>query len=165
MIYRILKVSLLIAVFLLAVYLSLPTPGFPPPLPGSVQSDEPADTESTYRRAYYTDVSRQEVIGYYLQEFKGPLQFKLNYPPEEAYALIRDQTRSSFLEEIILPGKSSLFINGYTPVLPQDALIVGGRSYKNKITVRLIPSHPVTRLTALGLAALGSLLLLKEYVA
>ena len=37
---------------------------------------------------------------------------RLNYPPEDAQTLIRDQTQATFLEEIVHPMRESLFIAG-----------------------------------------------------
>jgi hypothetical protein len=145
------------------IYLLLPTPGFPTPPPGVLLSDEPADTESMYRRAYYTDLSREEILGHYSKVFAHPLQFRLNLPPEDAYAVIRDQTRSSYLEELIHPWKESLYVNGFVPVLPQDEIKVQGRVFANKITVRLVPSHPVARITVLFMTATCLYLITKEY--
>jgi hypothetical protein len=142
-------------------YLAFPGPKFPDPPPGSLQSQEPADTESVYRKAYFTNQTREQLMAYYQGKFYFPGQFRLNYPPEEAFNLIRDQTRSHFLEEIVHPGRESLFVNGFVPILPTDQINRNGVHYLNKITVRLIPSHPVTRLTVLGLIALGGYLIIK----
>src|SRR3989337_2076372 len=108
---------LILAMFIL-VYVSLPSPDFPSPPLGSLQSDEPADSEDPLRRAYFVNLNRQEVIAHYENEFNKGFWFlkpRLNYPPEEAQTIIRDQTRSTYLEEIVHPFKESLFINGFEP--------------------------------------------------
>src|SRR3990170_8023503 len=92
------------------IYLLLPNPDFPAELPDSIRSFEPADVETPLRRGYYTDLPREIVMNYYLQQVKHMSPFgkymptySLNYPPEEAQFLIRDQARSTFLEEIVHP--------------------------------------------------------------
>ncbi len=155
------KILLSAAIF----YLVLPSPAFPPPPPGSFQSDEPADTESPYRRAYYTNLTRPEIMAYYDRSFRSiiPIQYRLNLPPEDAYSVIRDQTRSSFLEEIIHPWRESLYVNAFVPVKPTEQININKVHYLNKVTVHYIPSHPATRLTVLLLAGISLYWLVKEY--
>lgn len=161
----------LFALFIIvtSVYLLLPSPRFPVPPPGALQSIEPADTESIYRRSYYTDYSRSEILAYYKQQFSRssvnfPLfQIRLNYPPEEAQTLIRDQTRSSWLEEIVHPGRESLYVNGFYPTKPTEQINLNGVHYGNKITLKMVPSHPITRLTVLLMAGLLFVSLVREY--
>lgn len=133
-------------------YLALPSPDFPEQLPGSYQSGEPADVETTLRRGYYTDMTRVEVMDWYNQQFKwGP---NLNYPPEEAQTIIRDQTQSTFLEEIVHPFRESIYINGFEPKEKQYAQIVNDRLYRQKVIVRYVPSSTTLRL-AVGVLTLG----------
>lgn len=146
------------------VYLSLPSPKFPLPPPDSLISTEPADTESIYRRAYYTNYSRSEIMAYYKGQFDTtPLQFRLNYPPEEAYDHIRDQTRSSWLEELVHPGRESLFINGFYPTKPTEQINIDGIHYLNKISIHMYPSQWYSRLTSLFLFFICAYWLKKEY--
>jgi hypothetical protein len=160
-----LKISF-ISIYLIAVtYILLPAPAFPPEPKASLRSNEPGDMESIYRRAYYTNYSRSEILKYYSQAFKIPgIQYLLNYPPEQAYPLIRDQTNSSWLQEVVHPLRESLYINGFYPTKPTEQINIGGVHYINKITVRYVPSHPVTRLTVLLLASICCYWLYKEYV-
>jgi hypothetical protein len=160
---KVLKFVLLVCICSIGIYLLLPSPGFPTPPPNVLLSNEPADTESVYRRAYYTDLSRQEIMDHYTSQFSHPLQFKINLPPEDAAMVIRDQTRSSYLEEIIHPWKESLYVNGFVPVLPADTIERNGKIYANKITVKLVPSHAISRLTVLGMTAVCVYLIFKEY--
>lgn len=157
-------VFFILLVFGTAAYLAIPSPQFPPPPPNSLQSDEPADTESIYRRAYYTNFSRSQVMDYYQRQFNSALlQIRLNYPPEEATTFIRDQTRSSWLEELVHPGRESIFINGFYPTKPTEQININGVHYLNKITVHLFPSRAVSRLTVLGMTIIGFIWLKKEY--
>lgn len=154
-------ISLLLLVFL--GYLALPSPRFPIQPPDSVQSLEDADTESPLRRAYFTDFSREQVLEHYRQQLEySPVfglrmpTYRLNYPPEDAQSLIRDQTRSTFLEEIVHPFRESFFVNGFTPTLAKDDIWYKGVHYERKITVRYVPSPPLARapVAFFGLVAL-----------
>src|SRR3990167_4477512 len=119
----------LISLFFLALlgYVVLPEPGFPAPPADALQSKEPADSESPLRRAYFTNFTREEVMSHYKKEFKWGLN--LNYPPEESRTIIRDQTRSTFLEEIVHPLRESVFINGFEPKVEKDAINIEGLSW------------------------------------
>ena len=44
-------------------------------------------------------MGREEVMAYYQNEFKG---YQLNYPPEEAVVIIRDQTKSTFWKRLFI---------------------------------------------------------------
>ena len=145
-----------------ALYLVWPVPGFPPPPPGSLTSFAPADTETIYRNSYYTNYSRAEIINYYKSQFKWPF-FRLNHPPEESQTLVREQTQTSWLEELVHPLKDSLYINGFYPTKPTEQLNIGKVHYQARITLHYFPSHPVTRLTVLLMASLSAYLLIKEY--
>ncbi len=157
------KLILLVVLIFIGIYLVLPSPKFPEIPPGSIQSNEPADTETIYRRAYYTNLTRPEIMSYYDQAFRGPIQYRLNLPPEDAYSVIRDQTKSSFLEQIVHPLRESLYINAFVPTKPTEQININGVHYLNKVTVRYLPSHPVSRLTVLALSSLLFLWLIKEY--
>lgn len=149
------------------VYVLLPSPKFPLPPPGVLQSREPADTESVYRRAYYTNYSRADILSHYQKQFlSSPLlvQLRLNHPPEEAQTLIRDQARSSYLEELVHPFRESLLINGFEPTKPTEQINFGSVHYNNKIIVRLVPSLPITRLTVLAATLVAGWFFIKEYV-
>lgn len=161
---RIVTKLLLSAVTLLfLVCLLLPTPSFPIQPPDSVQSLEDADTETPYRRAYFTNFTREEVLKHYQSQFeRSPFlglllpTYRLNYPPEEAFRLIRDQTRSTFLEEIVHPFRETLFVNGFKPKEAKDEIWYKGRHFEQKITVKYVPSSVFVRvpLAFLALVAL-----------
>ncbi len=156
---RILKLVFIGLLVITGIYLFLPGPAFPEPPPGSLISSEPADIESVYRKAYYTNLSRSEIMKYYKNEFNAPLQFGLNHPPEDATEIIRDQTRSNYLEELVHPWKESLFVNGFTPDKPQDIMVRDNKIYASKITIRFVPSTPAQRLTVLFMVAAICLLI------
>jgi len=138
-------------VFLL--YLSLPGYDYPLPPPDSLQSQEPADTETPERRAYFTDYDREKVLNHYQEQFKKssfmnlPIPtYRLNYPPEEAKNLIRDQTRSTFLEEITHPLRESFFVNGFQAKDEKDTIFISGKKWLLKITTRLVKSSTFSRI-------------------
>lgn len=163
--------SIFLSIIFLA-YLSLPNPEFPAPLGDALQSDEPADTETPLRRAYFTNSTRDEVMFHYKNQLTEssflaiPLPtYRLNYPPEEARTIIRDQTRSTFLEEIIHPFRESVFINGFEPKDPKDAIEIAGRSWRQKIIVRYVPSRLWLRLV-LGISTIfATVVVFREYLA
>lgn len=155
-------VGLLFSLLFLS-YLALPNYPYPAPPPGAVQSQEEADTEDSHeRRAYFTDFTREEVMDHYQNQLKKSSflgltmpTYRLNYPPEEAFTLIRDQTRSTGLEEIVHPLRQSFFVNFFEPVNdPQNAIGYKGIVYRQKITVAYKPSNMPVRVV-LGLATLG----------
>lgn len=129
----------------LVAYALVPNPPFPSPPPGSLQSDEPADTETSLRRAYFTNSTREEVIQNYMDQLNLMPILRLNYPPEEAQTIIRDQTRSTYLEELSQPLRLSVYINGFEPKEEKDAILIKGNKYEEKITVRYVPSNRYLR--------------------
>ena len=149
MVNRILKIIFVVFCVVTLGYLLLPNYDFPKPPPDSLQSQEPADLESPLRQSYFTNFTRAEVITWYMNQFdhssflglKIPT-FLQNYPPEEAQTLIRDQTGSTFLQEIVHPFRESIYVNGFEPPSKNDEPIffVGGKHYHLKIIIRLIPS-------------------------
>lgn len=156
----------------LLFYVALPNFDFPAPLPNSVQSNEPADMESSLRRAYFTNYSRQEVLDWYGNNFSRSkfMNLKLptylmNYPPEESGSIIRDQTRSTFLQEFVHPFRETLFINGYEPAATDDEnrIVIDGIHWRQKIIVRFIPTNTVLRLIVAALALLSVPVLVAGY--
>jgi len=142
---------LLSIIFLL--YLAKPNIDYPNPPPDAAQSQESGDTEDPLRRAYFTNYSRQEVMRHYLVQMNSSQlltfslpAYKLNYPPEEAQTLIRDQTMTSYLEEIVHPFRESFYINGFKPTEQKDEIIINGVHWEQKITTRLIQGNRFIRL-------------------
>lgn len=96
-------------------------------------------------------------MSHYAGEFGWGI--RLNYPPEEAKTLIRDQTKSTFLEEIAHPMRESLFINGYKPSADMEVLTVDGVRYESKVIVKYVNSNIFLRLFV-GFGTLGVLWIL-----
>jgi hypothetical protein len=130
------------------IYLIKPAPfDFPTPPPDAKQSMEDADIESPLRRAYFTNYTREQVIAHYKNQFRmQALTLRLNYPPEDAQTIIRDQTRSYYLEELTHPFRESLYINGFTPQVAKDDIWYKGVHYEAKITIKYVPSSLVIRI-------------------
>ncbi len=150
----------------LLIYVWPLSPDFPNPPAESIQSTEPADVETPLRRGYYTNLSREEVISHYKNEFNNGFVIytpRLNYPPEDAPAIIRDQTKSTFLEEIVHPLRESIYINGFEPKSEEYALIINGVRWDQKIIVRYVPSSIFVRVLIVILSSLSLYFLLKEY--
>ena len=139
---------------LFLTYLLIPTPALKD-LPSSVKSDEPGDTVQMKNvTAFYTNLSRTEVINYYKSAYTSPILIRLNYPPEYARNIFRDTMQSYYLEEFSLPFKESLYINGYewendVFTKPEkrvtNKMIYKGIEYKSKITLKTIPTLPLIR--------------------
>lgn len=151
------------------IYLSLPSLNFPNPPPYSLQSEEPADKETPLRRAYFTNFTRSQILDYYQSQFSISFlglnlpNYRLNYPPEEAKTLIRDQTRSTFLEEIVYPLRESLFVNGFEPKEEKDTIFIGGQRWRQKIIVRHVSSTILMRLFIGFLIIILTPLVLKNF--
>jgi hypothetical protein len=146
MVTRALKIAVVIGFIFGLKYLLPSSPPFPTPPPDAVQSQEPADSETPLRRAYFTNYTREQVVEHYKTHFARRLMFRLNYPPEDAQTLIRDQTRSYYLEELVHPLRESLFINGFIPQQAKDDIWYKGEHFQQKITIRYVPSVTWSRL-------------------
>lgn len=161
--FKLVSISLLIPFF---VYLSIPLNSFPKPPSDAVQSMEDADIETPFRRAYFTDFTREELIKHYKEQLgfpiSLPLPLRLNYPPEDAQTLIRDQTRSTFLEELVFPFRESLFINGFEPKEAKDDIWYKGQHFRQKIIIRHIPSSVYWRIIIGVLVAISAFILIQS---
>jgi len=161
---RIVKLIVVGLVILGGVYVALPAPGFPEPLDDAVQSMEEGDTEDVaVRRAYFTNHDREGVIGHYREQFGGLFTLRLNYPPEEAQTLIRDQTRSWYLEELVHPLRESVYVNGFIAQVEKDDIWYKGEHFEEKITIKYIRSGVVMRLVVYSMMVGVGYLLVKEW--
>lgn len=146
----VMKVALVVFWVIFVIYLIPVSPGFPTPPADSVQSAEPADTETSFRRAYFTNLTRDEVVDHYRKQLiNTPFSFalqRLNYPPEDSQTIIRDQTRSTFLEELSYPMRESLYINGFEPKVAKDEIWYKGEHYRQKIIIKYVPNAISLRL-------------------
>jgi len=159
----VIKIFFLLLLPFTVYYLLLPSPKFPDPPERSLRSIEPGDLETPFRRAYYTNYSRSEIINYYSQKFFLPGQILFNHPPEDAFNLIRDQTKSSWMQEFVHPWRESLYVNGFYPTKPTEQIYLNGVHYLNKITLHYFPSFPAARLTVLLLVVISVYFLKREY--
>lgn len=153
--------EILVVVFglVLTRYLLIQNHPFPAPPPSAIQSDEPADTESPNRRAYFTKYTRDQVIAHYKAQLDYIPVVRLNYPPEEANRIIRDQTKSWYLEELVHPLRSSVFINGFIPQRDSDRIFINGEQYYQKITILYVDSNRYVRVV-IGFIVILSLLMI-----
>ncbi len=156
------KLTVLVIILLTYGYLLYPKLTFPKPPPDSSQSAEDADSESFYRRAYFTNYSREEVVAHYESQFNYLPILKLNYPPEDAQTLIRDQARSSYLEELVHPLRESIYINGFSPKTAKDEIWHRGIKYKHKITIKYVPGNVIPAFLVVTAAGMLAYWLIKE---
>lgn len=161
---RLLLLAFVVFGFLFLAYLTLGSPKFPDPPPQSVRSMEGADVEDPLRRAYFTNYTREQVIAHYKDQFRyGAFTLELNYPPEDAQTLIRDQARSYYLEELVHPFRESLYINGFIAHKAQDDIWYKGVHYEEKITIKYVPSSLGLRIF-MAIITLGVMYwMIKEY--
>jgi len=149
---RFIKIFFILILLLGTVYLVLPAPDNFPGLPDAVKSIEPGDTTQMANvSAYYTDLSRKEVLDFYFNYFsRSPflniplISYKLNHPPERIREVLRGTQQSTYVEEIVHPFRESVFVSGFEwnndPFTPpwaqkQNILIVNGKTYQFKVTV------------------------------
>jgi hypothetical protein len=163
-------VSILVIFNLLAVfYLISPTPILPD-LPNSAKSNLPGDTvQISNVTAYFTNMTRTEVINFYKAYYSGVFRINLNHPPERAKDIIVDTIQSYYLEEFILPFKESLYINGFEwendvftkpESRSKNKLIYDNIEYKAKITLRRFPVSILSRFIAFFSVEIGIIVVL-----
>jgi hypothetical protein len=163
--------KILFSLFSLAflIYLVLPGPrGISdfPSLPDSTKSTLEGDTiQIPNVAAYFSENYRDFVIPFYSNSYqkKTIMPFRplrLNYPPEFAFTAIKDQTQSTYLEELVYPLRDSLFVNGMEPFDKDgNTRWVGagkfrqdGQGFSTKVTLRYYPSAiPVRFIVWLGI--------------
>jgi hypothetical protein len=175
---KLIKNFFLVFFLVFLIYLCLP-PAEIPPLPDSLKSDEPGDTvQIPGVFAYYTDISRPEVVDFYQKALSRsaflnlPLPtIVLNHPPEHAQVVIRDTTKSTFFYEIVRPFRDSLFVNGWDPAEdpqfkhlkdPGQVLLVKGRFYQRKVTLREMGSGFLGRILVFLLGIGGLVIVFKQ---
>jgi len=151
------KITVAVVYLLGVIYLVLPEPVIPN-LEPALKSNEPGDTvQMPGVWAYYTDLSRQEVVDFYYQAFaKSPflniplINYRLNHPPEYAQETIIDTHKNNFYEELVHPLRESLFISGWIPKEDQVYLAknkkpitefeVDGQIFQGKMTLYHVSS-------------------------
>lgn len=151
------------------IYLSAPTPSFPNL--NDAQSDEPGDTwQNPNQKAFFTDKNRSQVLLELQNNFSLNILgfkyngFRLNYRPEEAGVLVRDQIMTYYLEEIIHPFRESIFVNGWDPTrLKLPIININGKEYLYKVTLRPVNSHPLARIFIWTLIFPAAFLIYKNY--
>ena len=150
------KYFFLILINLLGIFYLIKPTRFPPDLPSSVISTLPGDTvQISNVKAYFTNLSRTEVMNFYKANYGGLFRIIINYPPEKAKEIFVDTMQSYYLEEFIIPFKESLYINGFewekdVFTKPEkrivNKLIYSNQEFKSKITIRVFPTSIPKRL-------------------
>lgn len=148
---------------LLLIYVLLPGPSKVSDFMGLSDSTKSTLSGDTWQVpnvvAYFTNYYRDYVTYLYYGDYWSKSwvvlpPIKLNYPPEFAYSAIKDQTKSTYLEEFVYPLKNSLFVNGIEPYQQSgeakfswsESLRADNEGYDNKVTLRYYPSNVVVRL-------------------
>ena len=176
MIKKILISGLVIFNFLAVFYLISPT-SILPDLPNSAKSDLPGDTvQISNVSAYFTNMTRTEVMNFYKAYYSGLFRINLNHPPEKAKDIIVNTIQSYYLEEFVLPFKESLYVNGFEwendvftkpENRSKNKLIYHDKEYKAKITIRRFPTNIQSRLIAFFVTEIGVIalvLVIKSFV-
>jgi hypothetical protein len=161
---KLLKIIFAIFAPVLLIYMVLPGPDAITDfsdLPNSTKSTYPGDTvQVPHVAGYFSANYRRVVIPFYIDQYQKLLgvnlpPIRLIYPPEYAYTAIKDQTQSTYLEELSYPLRDSLFINGmepfeegsltkrFTSAIPHT---YEGIDYQTKVVVRYYPSSVLIRI-------------------
>jgi hypothetical protein len=152
------KVFLIILIvfnILAIIYLVSPIPSLPD-LENSVKSDLPGDTVQIANvSGYFTNLSRDKVMNFYKKYYQSVFRINLNHPPEKAKEIIVDTIPSYYFEELVIPFKESLYINGFewekdVFTKPEkrikNKILYQGKEYSTKITIRRFPVSIFNRL-------------------
>lgn len=155
MIKKVFLTILIIFNILAVVYLVSPVPTLPD-LENSVKSDLPGDTiQIANVSGYFTNLSRPDVINFYKKNYSSFFRINLNHPPEKAKEVIVDTIQSYYLEELVLPFKESLYINGFEwekdvftkpEKRMKNKIFYQDQQYSSKITIRRFPVSIFNRL-------------------
>lgn len=158
------KKSFIIFSILLLIYMVWPGPNqisdFKA-LPNSDKSKLEGDTiQIPDVVGYFSDNFRDFVVPFYLKDYQNLNHFpfpplKLNHPPEYSWTAIKKHTDSTYLEELIYPLRSSLYVNGFEPFYSDGTpkfwgstkLNEGKNLWYTKTTLRFYPSSLFVRLT------------------
>ena len=165
--------SILTLVNILAlIYLINPAPILPD-LPNSIKSDLPGDTvQIPNTTAFFTNMTRTEVINFYQASYPGIFRIIVNHPPEKARQIWQETIQSYYLEQFILPFKQSLYINGFewekdVFTKPEkrvtNRLIYQDKEYQAKVTLRIFPTPIYSRILVFVLSEIVLFLLFSTY--
>ncbi len=131
------------------------------PLPNSTKSKLAGDNIAQVPNVagYFSNNYREFVVPFYIKNYwqKSLLPFpplRLNHPPEFSWTVIKKHTDSTYLEELVYPLKSSLYVNGYEPFYSDSTpkfwgsstFSVDGGAWYTKTTIRFYPSSFFARI-------------------
>ncbi len=125
------------------------------PLPSSAKSTLEGDTiQIPNVVAYFSGSFRDFVVPFYLKNYQQithlpfpPL--RLNHPPEYSWDVIKKQTETTYLEELVYPLRDSLYVNGFEIFRPDGTPIFysipkleeAGKEWPAKHTLRFYASN------------------------
>jgi len=160
---KLIKLFPILCLYLIGiVYLSLPQPTVPVVVDGLL-SQEPGDSyQNLDQTAYFTQKERHQLLSEVQSDYSLNFQgikipsFRLNYRPEEAQTLVREQIQSYYLEEIIHPLRESIFVNGWEPQnspiyshIPEEKrprIKIDGQFYRSKVILKPVFSSLFSRI-------------------
>ena len=129
------------------------------PLPSSAKSTLSGDTVQIPNvSAYFSNNFRDFVVPFYIKNYQqNSLPFpplRLNHPPEYSWTVIKKQTETTYLEELVYPLRDSLYVNGYEIFRPDGTPIFysvprleeAGKAWPTKVTLRLYTSGILVRI-------------------
>lgn len=129
-------------------------------LPNSVKSTLSGDTvEIPNVAGYFSNNFRDFVVPFYVKNYQeiSYLPFppiRLNHPPEYSWTVIKKQTETTYLEELVYPLRDSLYVNGYEILRPDGTPVFfsaprleeAGKVWATKATLRLYISNILVRI-------------------
>lgn len=129
-------------------------------LPSSTKSKLEGDTiQIPNVSAYFSNNFRGFVVPFYLANYQKLSHFpfpplRLNHPPEYSWKVIKVNTDSTYLEELVYPLRDSLYVNGYEPFYEDGSSKFWGsvkfetdqKEWFTKTTLRFYPSGLIVRL-------------------
>ena len=173
--FGILALYVVAAIFV--IYLLLPGP-LVPDLLGATKSDESGDsTEIPGVSAYFTNMSQEEVLGFYQNQFNHssflglPLPtLVFSRPIQEAHEFINDQLITTYFFEYVHPLRESVYVNGWVegklpPVYRRwinHSINPKGQHFTSKVTIRQATSPVWARFLIAGLSVFAVIMLWRQ---
>ena len=129
-------------------------------LPDSSKSNLEGDTiQIPNVSAYFSNNFRNFIVPFYLSNYQKDFHFplpplRLNHPPEYSWKVIKVNTDSTYLEELVYPLRDSLYVNGFEPFYfdgtpkfwGSTKFEVSSKAWFTKTTLRFFPSNLLIRI-------------------
>lgn len=129
-------------------------------LPSSDKSTLSGDTYQIPNvSAYFSNNYRGFVVPFYIANYWAKTFFpfpplRLNHPPEFSWKVIKVNTDSTYLEELVYPLRDSIYVNGFEPFYEDGTQKFWGAAkffqdnayFETKATLRFFPSPFIVRI-------------------